>query len=132
MLLKRNAALAKTMAKYRGKKLDWGKVDCLKMLRSHLVAMGHRGLPKIPAYRDAQGALKALAASGGDLEAILDGILPRIAPAAMLPGDVALMPGDQGLDAIVINVGRKVIGWHADSDEMVVVIPHKIKAAWRA
>lgn len=132
MLIKRTAALTKTLAKYQGKKLDWGKVDCLKMLRSHLVAMGHRGLPKIPPYKDAQGALRALVEAGGSLEAILDRIMPRIAPAAMLPGDVALMQGDQGMDAIVVSVGRKVIGWHADADEMVVIVPFQIKAAWRA
>lgn len=129
-LVRRNAALAKTLAKYQGQKLVWGKTDCLRMLRSHLVAMGHKGLPKIPPYKDEKGALRALAQAGGSLEGILDKVLPRVAPAAMLPGDVALMQGDGPLDAIVICVGRKVVGFHQDMEEAVIMIPHEIKAAW--
>jgi hypothetical protein len=131
-LVRRNDALAKTLAKYRGRKFEWGVNDCAKMLRSHLVNMGHRKLPKIGHYRSAVGAKRALKDVGFDtLEQLLDSLLPRIAPAAMLAGDVALMEGDEVLGAVTICVGPKVMGWHQDSEVPVNIVPLQIKAAWR-
>jgi len=132
-LLRRQRALQKTLAKYRGKPFAWGRADCLRMVRSHLVAMRRRGLPKVPRYRSVLGAKRALKATGhANLEGLLDSLLPRIAPAEMLPGDVALMGGDEHFDAITISVGRKVFGFHQDAEGAVVMTPHEIKAAWRA
>lgn len=133
-LLRRQAAVAKTMAKYDGRPFDWRRRDCLRMVRSHLVAMGQRGLPKVPRYSTAKGALQALQATGHqDLAGLLDSLLPRIAPAAMLPGDVAVMEGESGLDAVVICVGAKVWGWHGDDlSRPWVITPKAFKGAWRA
>lgn len=133
-LVRRQQALEKTVRKYRGQPFEWGKSDCVTMARSHLVKMGHRGLPKLPKYRDAIEAKRALKKTGhGTLEALLDSLLPRIAPAMMLPGDLGLM-GDEdgGRDALVISVGHKVMGWHQDADRLVNIVPARIDAAWRA
>lgn len=132
-LIRRQEALAKTIAKYRGKPFEWGKTDCLTMVRSHLVAMGHRKLPKLPDYDDAIGAVRALKAAGfNDIEGLLDSLLPRIAWASMLAGDIALVPGEGPLDALHVSLGFKTMGFHEDHEGTVVMRPHQIKAAWRA
>jgi hypothetical protein len=134
-LLRRQAAIDKTIGKYNGRPIDFVDVDCIRMLRSHLVAMGHKGLPKLPRYSSPAGALRALRKSGHEsLERLLDSILPRIAPAMMLPGDVALTLADDVLDAATICIGHKIWGWsfHNDLREPVMIIPSAIKAAYRA
>lgn len=131
-LVRRDRALQKTVARYRDRPIDFRRFDCIKMLRAHLAALGHRGLPEIPAYRTAEGALKALRKAGfetiGDL---LDSILPRIPAARALPGDVILLQGDGPLDCVTISLGAKVMGWHGDHEACVNMIPLAIKGAWR-
>ena len=132
-MFERMSALQKTADKYRGRAFAWGETDCVKMARSHLRNMGHRP-PKMPAYRSAIGARRALASTGHDtLEALIDSLLPRIAPAEMLAGDLALLPGEAPFDALAICVGRKLMCWREDVDEMVMlsVRGDEIKAAWR-
>lgn len=139
--LRRHRALEKTQAKYAGKPFAWGRNDCVRMARAHLVAMGHRKIPKIPPYSSGIGAKRALKAAGAEsIEGLLDGLLPRIAPAMMRIGDIAVMQGDELFDAITICAGRKFIGWHgaSDRDELVEIrsgrgdILGEIKAAYRA
>lgn len=133
-LVRRQKALSKTMAKYRGVPFEWGKADCVKMLRSHLVAMGHKKLPKQPDYSTAVGAKQALKEMGFDsVAALLDSLLPKIAGAYALPGDIVLMGGLYGLDTVAISTGGgKVAGWHQDGTGVVVVDPEEIKGVWRA
>jgi len=122
-----------TRLKYLGRGFSWGHVDCLHMFRHHAVAFNH-ACPRIPKYKNAIGALRALKREGHEsLETLVDSMLPRITPAAMLVGDVALMesPEENPLDAIVISVGGNVMGWHeSGEDGLVTIIPKKIKAAW--
>ena len=127
----RRAALQRTADKYRGRVLDFRSADCVRMIRFHLLQMGHKP-PPLPRYQSAIGAKRALAQAGG-LVAVLDGILPRIAPARMLDGDVAVVAGDGG-EAGVICVGHKFMGWHQDHRETVnlVIGLGDITAAWRA
>lgn len=98
-----------------------------------MVAMGHRP-PKLPDLRSALSAERALRATGfDDLRGLLDSLLPRIAPAAMLVGDLALMDGD-ALDAIVIAAGGKVFGYAEGHEGLCVIEPvatRSFKAAWR-
>lgn len=134
-LIRRQRALQKTVNKYQGKALDWKAFDCVRMVRSHLVAMGHRGLPKLPRYSSPIGAKRALKEAGFEsLQDMLGKVLVEIPPASMLPGDIALMEGHGTFDAITISVGRKVMGWHEDNglQEPVMIVPEKIKAAFRA
>jgi hypothetical protein len=131
-MLRRNEALQKTADKFRGKPFVWGKYDCAKLARSHLRNMGHKP-PVIAAYTSAVGAKTALKKTGhSDLESFFDALLPRISPAAMLPGDIALMEGDSAFDAVAVCVGRKVMAWHPDSEVTAMIVPLEIKAAWRA
>ncbi len=98
--------------------------------------MGHT-LPSIPDIRSATGARRALAATGHtDLASLLDGLFPRIAPASMWIGDLALMEGADGLGGIVIAVGGKVMGYHADHLDLGLVNiepvgPNPFLGAWR-
>jgi hypothetical protein len=133
--------MLKTKAKYDGKPLDWKAADCARMARSHLVAMGHRKLPKIPRYSSAAGAKRALKSLGFDsLEALFDSLLPRIAPAEMRQGDIAIMRGDKHFDAVTICLGLSFYGWHGASerDEPVSITSREtsiladVKAAYRA
>ena len=57
-------------------------------------------------------------------------IKARLAPAAMLPGDVALLEGDR-LDAVMLSAGHKLLGWHQDAEKMVSVTALEVKGAWR-
>lgn len=133
-LLRRQRALEKTAGKYRGKAIDWKTVDCVRMGRSHLVQMGHKKLPKLPQYRSAIGAKRALKDAGySSLEAMLDQVVARIPEAHALPGDIVLLKGEGGLESLAIKVSaRKVLGWHADHEVAVVMTPHEVVGSWRA
>jgi hypothetical protein len=101
------------------------------MAHAHLLAMGHKP-PRVPPYSSSVGAARALKRSGfTSMEALFDSLLPRIAPAEMLPGDLALIEGEPPFDSCVICVGVKVMGWHQQADRLVNMTPHSIKAAWR-
>lgn len=128
-LERRRIATEATLAKYRGRTLDYVQADCVRMVRFHLLQLGHKP-PPLPQYRSAIGARRVLLNAGG-LVAVLDAILPRIPHARMMLGDVAVLEGEGGMDAAVICVGHKVIGWHEQSDKLVNLVPIEIKAAWR-
>lgn len=123
------------MEKYRGRAFDWAdKATCLHLARTQLRYMGHKP-PAIPAFRSAIGAKRAMEAAGYQTMAdIFDGLgLERITPAAMMVGDLAVLPGDGGFDAIVICAGNKMIGWHEGSDTLTAIgdtVQHII-GAWR-
>ncbi|WP_375178036.1 DUF6950 family protein [Sphingobium yanoikuyae] len=114
-LVRRADATRRTLAKYRAMPFDWKtRATCIHLARHHLRNMNHKP-PAIPDFRSALGAQKALAKQGfADLAALLDSLLPRIAPAQMLVGDLALMEGDGPFDSICICVGGKLLGWHDD------------------
>lgn len=93
--------------------------------------MGHKP-PAIPDFRSARGGLTALRATGHDtLEALLDSMFQRVAPAAMLVGDLGLMDGEPPFDALVIGAGGKVFGYHEDAEGLAPIAEPIIKAAWR-
>lgn len=130
----RAVATQKTVDRFIGKPFGWGRFDCAKMARRHLLNMGHKP-PRIGQYQSAIGAARVLRDLGHDtLEQMLDGLgLLRIAPAQMLIGDIALMQSapDDLFDAIVIGCGAKMFGWHDDAPGAVMIVPMEIKAAWR-
>jgi hypothetical protein len=148
-MLRRQEALEKTLERFRDKPFKLGKDDCVQAARFHLRAMGHSP-PATGHYATAIGARRALGAAikkkGGKsykqprLDHLLDLLLPRIAPAAMLPGDLALLPEDEdgavGLGGtVVISVGTKFFAWHPDAEGFSVLEPivdRPFTAAWRA
>lgn len=125
----RRVATEATLTKYRPRSLDYVRADCARMVRYHLLQLGHKP-PPMPRYRSAIGARRAYISVGG-LVAAFDAILPRIPHARMMLGDIAVLDGDAGMDAAVICVGHKVFGWHEDSDVPVNLVPLQIKVAWR-
>ena len=135
-LERRRAATDKTRKRYGGRQFDWSKgVTCVHLARTHLRNMGHRP-PTLPRFRSALGARKALAARNWDgVGDMLDSLLPRIAPARMKMGDLALGPGDGGLDAIYVCAGPlKLFGWTTTSPYLAVIDINNLdglKGAWR-
>lgn len=136
-LAERAAATQKTFDKFRGKPFSWKSASCAHLLRTHLRNMRHRP-PAMPKFQSAVGAARALKEMGAtDLSALLTGLgLMEITPAKMLVGDIAVLPGDDGLfDAVVVSAGNgKFMGWHGAGEGlqmMTDVLPH-IKAAFRA
>jgi hypothetical protein len=135
-MVRRRDALVKLQAKYRGKSFDWKKRrTCAHLLRSHLVQMGHRP-PSMPYFTSPIGAVRALREHGwSNVIEMLDALLPRIAPAAMLGGDIAAFPSEDGLGAIFVAAGGgKYLGWREDQPALVVldVPPRDLAGAWRA
>lgn len=136
---RRRLATEKTLARFRNKPFDWTKsATCIHLARFHAINMGHKP-PTIPRFRSALGARKALRGTGHQsLESLLDGLFERIAPAFMMLGDLALVPGDNGetaMGALLIHSGGpKMLGWHdADADCLRGIgglEPH-IFGAWR-
>jgi hypothetical protein len=137
VLVRRAAATDAVLRRFRNRALDWKTgATCLHLFRAHLVKLGRKP-PRIPQFRSPKGARLAMERAGfADMAELIDSVLPeRIAPAAMLIGDVALLPGEP-FDAIVINVGGgKVIGWHdTDLSKLAVIGDVPMDAylgAWR-
>ena len=134
-LERRRVATEKTLERYRGKVFDWSKgITCVHLARFHLRNMGHKP-ETLPRFRSALGAKKALKERGWSSVAdMLDSMMPRIAPAQMVLGDLAIVPGDAGMDSIFICAGPlKVFGWREDRPELVVldVGLDEFTGAWR-
>lgn len=135
-MIRRQQATQATLDRYRPKVFDWRTgVTCVHLARFHLKQMGHK-VPTVPRIRSALAAKRAMLANGWDsVEAMLDAMLPRIAPAAMLLGDLAVVPGEDGFCSIMICAGpQKVMGWHAETGAFVVYdgAIGDLSAAWRA
>ena len=133
-LLRRQCATEATLAKYRERPLDWSaRTSCVHMARYHLRKMGHRP-PPMPDIRSALGARRAMKKRGwDDVAAMLDAVLPgaRIAPMSMLLGDLAVVRGTEGFDAILLHAGNEALGWHEDGKRIVPMIVHQYVGAWR-
>lgn len=132
----RVAATNKTISKFRNRPFDWKSgATCVHLLRAQLLAMGHKP-PRIPQFRSAHGARKALERmEHGNLAELLDSLLLRIPVSRMLVGDVALVPGEPPFDAVVIYAGgSKVFGWHGASGSGLQSIDLNVTdyiGAWR-
>lgn len=136
-LVERQAATQATLHQFRGKVFNWkAGVTCVHLARFHLQQLGHRP-PALPGLGSLLAAKRALAKRGWDsCAAMLDAqaTLERIPPAMMLMGDLAVLPSDDGLDAIVVCAGpMKVFGWREDAEALVVldVDFSEMTGAWR-
>lgn len=139
-LAERAAATKATYNRFLGKPFSWRGGTCIHVLRFHLRQMGHRP-PVIPQFRSAIGAATALKSQGvDDLPGLCRKLgLVEITPAAMIIGDVAILPGDDGridgiMGALVICAGNKFMGWHGAGEGFEPIddlAPH-VKAAFRA
>ncbi len=136
-LPERAAATDKVIARFRDKPFDWHRsATCIHLARAQIVAMGGK-VPPIPRFQSPYTARKSLKKLGhASVMELLDAVLPgqRIAPAAMLVGDIGLLPGEDGLEAVVIAAGHKVVGWHGSDLSRLQVIEVSrgdLIAAWR-
>lgn len=125
------------MAKYRTREIDWrNSVSCLHMARFHLRQMGHR-VETLARIRSMTAALRVMKQRGwSNVADWLDAQvgLMRIAPARMLLGDLAALPGEGGVGAVTVCAGpQKVMGWREDAVGMVVIdVPFdQIEGSWR-
>lgn len=133
---RRRAATQATLDRYRGKAFDWSTgITCVHLAWCQLRKMGHRP-PGLPRVRSALAARRALQARGWSSVAdLLDSVLPRIAPARMLLGDLAVTPSEEGMGSVMVCVGpRMLMGWREDLPELVMldVSPAELAGAWRA
>ena len=134
-LERRRVATEKTLARYRSKTFDWSNgITCVHLARYHLKNMGHKP-PTLPRIRSALGAKKALKANDwASVSEMLDSMLPRIAPARMMLGDIATVPGTEGLDSILVCAGPfKLLGWHPVDGSFTVYDGGnaEVERAWR-
>lgn len=131
----RAAATSRTVTAFQ-RPFDWDGASCIHLAHEHAINMGHQP-PALPMFRSRQGALRGLLKTGHrTLESLMDSMFDRIAPARMLVGDVAMLPGeDKRLKALVIFDGHlSVAGWHeAHPDQLVWIkaMQTELIAAWR-
>jgi hypothetical protein len=121
-LEERRVATERTLARFRSKVFDWRTgTTCVHLARTHLRNMGHRPAT-VPRIRSALAARRALKANGWQsVEDMLDSMLPRIAPAQRLLGDLAVVPGGEGMGSIMIALSAtKLLGWHPETGAMVI------------
>jgi hypothetical protein len=120
-LLRRQLATQATLNKFRGKVFDFkAERHCSELLKFHLKKMGHR-LPPWATVKSVGAALRELKARDCDNMGELCGKwlkLEAIAPAQMLMGDVAYLPGDEDewrIGSIAVCAGpQKLLGWNGD------------------
>lgn len=133
-LLKRHEALQATMDRYRHRAFDWKTgATCIHMLRFHLKKMGHKveAVPKLDGPVAAKRELKKRGYAS--VEAMLDAMLEPIPVAAMLPGDLSVVPDDSGLGAVYISLGSTAIGYAEGVEGMALFTdPSAVfQKAWR-
>jgi hypothetical protein len=134
-LERRRVATERTVAKYRARPFDWDGATCIHLARTQLRNMGHRP-PRIPRFYSIIGARRSLKQAGASsIVELIDNLgLERIPPAMMLIGDLAVLPGDEGFDSVVVCAGGALIGWTEDHHDGVMnlhdALPNVV-AAWR-
>lgn len=134
-LLRRQKGTEATLARYKGKVFDWSAgVTCVHLARNHLRQMGHKP-PTLPRIRSALAAKREMKARGWEtVEDMLDNLLPRIVPARMLLGDLAVARSEDGMGAIFVCAGpHKLLGWREDAPGLVVldVSFDELEGSWR-
>lgn len=118
----RAARTSATVERFRPKRFDWSKkATCIHLVRTQLAAFDYP-VPIVPEFRTPIGARRALTRAGfRTLRALLGSMLPEIPPAAMLVGDIALLPGEP-FEAITLHDGGGLLlGWHEGSDRFCAI-----------
>lgn len=136
-LIARQQIATAAIQRFRHVPFAWGKNDCVRLAAFVLRQRGHRPqLGKAGTYASERTALRALKRAGfSDLAEALDALgLMRIAPAAALPCDVVMIPGEGSFGgALQIAVGNgRTLGYHQDVAGADILQPLEYIAAWRA
>lgn len=136
--LRRVAAAQATRDRFYGRPFVWGETDCARLAAHVLRELGRPApLSRFGRYSTALGAARALRRRGfADLGAVLDDMgLPRIPPAAALPGDIVGLEGEASpLTALTVALGgRRVIGFHGEAEMTAAILePRTFRCAWRS
>lgn len=135
-MIRRQQAAQAAVARFKAQPWQLGKNDCVRLAAFVLRKMGHRPqLGKAGSYTTGAGALRALKRAGhATLAEALDALgLERIPPAAALPADIVMIPGEAPLDgALTIAVGNgRVLGFHEDVGAAEILQPVEFITAWR-
>lgn len=130
-MIKRMEATQRTVDAFKGRTFDDRKADCIRLIGCHARHMGRR--IKIPAYRDASSAAKALRAAGfKTLGEAMDKHFTRIDRTKVLMSDIIEMPGSNGFSSLAVAVGNgRVLGFHEDVPHCDILQPLMISGAWR-
>lgn len=137
-LIPRVAAAQSTLDRFLDKPFVWGKADCVRMIAHNLRALGYKpNLTRGGPYSSEPGARRALKNAGfARLEGALDGIgLPRLTPAAALPGDIVALTSGEDWPALGVALGNgRVLAFNAHTGLAGVCEPDAadVIAAWRA
>lgn len=136
-LVIRREAVEATIQRFNGKPMKWGRVDCAQIAAHNLRQLGIKtGLMKGQRYASEHAALKALRDEGfAGLAEAVDAMLPRIAPAMAIQGDLIGMEteGEVWDVALCVAVGNGRVLGIRDGVAMILQ-PDLSKAvtAWRA
>lgn len=138
-LADRARATDATKKAFFGTERNWSDTTCVHVLHAHLVNMGHMP-PDVPPFRTKKGAREALKAMGAaSLPNLCRNLgLEEIAPAKMIVGDIAILPGAEGKAdgiraAITICAGNKFMGWYGNDGpfQNMEIDMAAVKAAFR-
>lgn len=132
-LVTRAAHTQATRDEFAGLPFDWRSLDCYRVAHAHLGRFGHV-LPA-PRYSTAMGAYRQMRGQGyATLDDLIGSFLEPIAPAAMMLGDIGIYDADGPFGGgLLICAGRKLIGFHEDSDVLVnIAAEQPVRGAWRA
>ena len=130
-LVARVALLQAIKTQFHGRRFEPGIVDCVCVAHAHLTAAGHM-VPVLPHYKSVRGGMTALKRLGyASLRAVLDDHLERIPGGMMLPGDVAILEGEKGSEALLLCAGATMIGFSQDHDVMVNLVDVPVNEGWR-
>lgn len=136
VLVRRQAAIDATKAKFELKPFAWGSVDCVKMIAFHLRRLGKKvPLSKAGNYKNAKQAVAALKKVGyQNLSEAMTGMgFQEIPLAFALPGDVVSFPSDHAIGALGIFLGDgNMLAFHEDHATLVVMTTGKIDKVWKA
>lgn len=82
---------------------DWQHNDCVRFAKAIVEAQTGQHIALPASWTTARGAARVLKRLGG-LEAAVDGLLPRVAPAMAMRGDIAGVADDQfGIRLMVVE-----------------------------
>lgn len=122
---------------------NWNGASCIHLARAQAFALGHQ-VPRVPRFKTARGAMRALKKQGAaSVAELLDQWFPRHpAPAFARVGDLVLLPGedaegnlDHRIGAVCIADGQgNLFGWHNSDLSRLSVIKWaqaNAVAAWR-
>ena len=134
IMIRRVDAAQATLDHWIDRIFKWGSCDCSRIIAWHLRQIDHNaGLMRFGNYRTALGARAALKRGGfKSIEDVLDAmLLPRIAPAYAMVGDIVRGAGTDSFGAFGVMLGNgAMLGFHEDTAGVSVLRRIELETAW--